>query len=94
MINILRELEPLRIDGRKYLVQELDEFSEVVFFEKGHYKIGYTVNREEIYKIYYEGVNVIGAYGVTFNKRALYIYKTVTTCQGYFIRKKNWLDIF
>ena len=37
--------------------------------------------------------NVIGAYGVTFNKRALFIYKTYTECEGFFIRKKEWLKI-
>ena len=30
---------------------------------------------------------------MTFNKRALFIYKTYTECEGFFIRKKNWLDI-
>lgn len=41
---------------------------------------------------------MIGAYGVTFSKRSLFIYKTVayknyTMCEGYFIRKKEWLEI-
>jgi hypothetical protein len=33
---------------------------------------------------------VIGAYGATFNKRALFIYRTKTQCEGFFIRKRNW----
>ncbi len=37
--------------------------------------------------------NPIGAYGVTFNKRAIFIYKTKTACEGYFVRKKNWNSI-
>ena len=37
---------------------------------------------------------MIGAYQVTFNKRALFICKTITQCQGYFIRKQNWVKIF
>ena len=34
--------------------------------------------------------NAIGAYGVTFHKRAVIIYTTVQKCSGHFIRKKNW----
>ena len=66
----------------------------VIFFESGRYNVGYSVNRKEEYKLSYEGVNIIGAYAVTFDKRALFIYKTVTQCTGYFIRKINWKNIF
>lgn len=34
--------------------------------------------------------NAIGAYGVTFHKRAVIIYTTIGRCKGHFIRKKNW----
>jgi hypothetical protein len=37
--------------------------------------------------------NPIGDYGVTFNKRAIFIYKTKTACEGYFVRKKNWNSV-
>ena len=36
---------------------------------------------------------MIGAWAVTFGKRALFIYKTLTQITGYFIRKTNWLVI-
>ena len=35
----------------------------------------------------------IGAYHVSYNKRALEIFKTKTECRGHFIRKKYWYDI-
>lgn len=36
---------------------------------------------------------MIGAYACTFNKRSIFIYKTITNCQGYFIRKLEWQNI-
>ena len=94
MIRILENLEPIKIEKNSYLIEELDEFNMVIFFDEGKYKIGYSLNRNEEYKLFYNGVNVIGAYAVTFNKRALFIYKTVSQCSGYFIRKSNWKNIF
>ena len=41
----------------------------------------------------YKNSNMIGAYGVTFDKRSEFIYKTATVCKGYFIRKKAWKEI-
>jgi hypothetical protein len=35
----------------------------------------------------------IGAYGVTFGIRSHYIWKTSAKCEGYIIRKENWLNI-
>ena len=35
----------------------------------------------------------IGAYGATFNLRSIFVYKTMTLCEGYFIRKEHWLKI-
>ena len=37
--------------------------------------------------------NPIGAYGVSFFKRATIIYKTISNCVGHFIRKKNWIKM-
>jgi hypothetical protein len=35
----------------------------------------------------------IGAYGVTFNKKSNFIYKTPHDSEGFFIRKKNWINL-
>lgn len=56
----------------------------------GMYKIGYSINREYRFPLKYKGCNVIGAYGASFNKRAMFQYRTATYCVGYFIRKQNW----
>jgi len=60
---------------------------------KGFYKVGYSINSKEEFLPSIYSHNVIGAYGATFNKRAIFIYKTKTVCEGYFIRKSNWLTI-
>ena len=75
------------------LYEELDEFTECLFFTEGSYLIGYTINRQPKYPMRLKGNTQIGAYGVTFNKRTLFIYKTVEQCKGFFIRKQKWIDI-
>jgi len=59
----------------------------------GFYQVGYSINNKHEFLPEKQSANVIGAYGVTFSKRSLFIYKTSTQCEGYFIRKKEWLEI-
>jgi hypothetical protein len=35
----------------------------------------------------------IGAYGVTFKVRSHYIWRTAQDCEGYIIRKENWINL-
>jgi hypothetical protein len=60
---------------------------------KGLYRVGFSINGKQQFLPQIYCHNVIGAYGATFNKRAIFIYKTKTLCSGYFIRKSNWLSI-
>ena len=67
------------------LIQELDEYLEVIFFTSGVYKVGYTLNGRPQYVIPYKSTDkghAIGHYGATFHKRAKFIYKTVNDCHG------------
>lgn len=36
----------------------------------------------------------LGAYECLFNKQSSFLYKTLTDCEGYFIRKKTWHKIY
>lgn len=90
MFAMLRSLEPRKEEPDVVLVDELDEFNEVIFFMKGFYCVGYSINNQKYFYPELYSTNVIGAYGATFNKRALFIYKTKTQCEGFFIRKRNW----
>ena len=87
MLSILQHLEPRREDKGVMLVRELDEFNEVFFFNRGIYEIGFEINHKCFTVLRYKNSNVIGAYGVTFNVRALFFYQTFSVCEGFSIRK-------
>ena len=93
MIDMLQSLEPRREDKDAILLHELDEVAEVIFIMNGIYEIGFEINRHQHMVLRYKDSNVIGAYGVTFNKRSIFIYKTYTECKGFFIRKTKWLEL-
>ena len=75
------------------LVDELDEFNEISFIDRGKVVIGYEINKQRRYCIQFRDKCVIGAYGITFNKRAAFIYTALTQVSGFFIRKFKWLEI-
>ena len=75
------------------IYEELDEFNEVIFVMEGSYLVGYSINNKQEFLPEKQIRNVIGAYGVTFGKRSLFIYKTFENISGYFIRKNKWLEI-
>jgi hypothetical protein len=75
------------------LLNELDEVNEVLFFHTGSYDVGYEINHAQRFVVRCIGSNQIGAYGVMFNKRALFIYRTNEECRGYSIRKSRWVSI-
>lgn len=90
MIDMLRALEPRREEAGVMLHMELDEVNEVNFILNGTFEIGFEINRIPNYVLRFKNCNVIGAYGVTFNRRSMFLYKTVTTCHGFFIRRIEW----
>lgn len=93
MREILMIMEPRCEMAGTTIINEMDEFLEVTFFIHGSYKIGYSLNNKRIYVLPFSCVrrgNAIGAYGCTFNKRAVIIYTTVKQCRGHFIRKSAW----
>jgi len=54
--------------------------------------IGFQLDNKRYFPSYFKK-NPIGAYGCTFNKLALFIYKTTEAMEALFIRKKNWIKI-
>ena len=85
MRELLKYLEPIEIESNTIIVNELDEFLEILFFTEGIHKVGYMLNKKEtyinVYKAEIKG-SPIGMYGVTFYKRSTVIYKTKTICRG------------
>jgi len=45
------------------------------------------------YVLRYKNKCAIGAYGVTFNKRSLLVFRTASVCTGYSIRRTNWKQV-
>ena len=89
----MRALEPREEYAGEILFKELEDVNEVLFFNKGMYEIGYEFNGEPRFKIRYKNSNLIGAFNVTFNKKSQFIYRTVTLCSGFFIRRRGWVDL-
>lgn len=59
---------------------ELDNVNEVLFFHKGSIDIGYEINKKKIYKLRFKEPNVLGAFAVTFNRKAMFIIKAYSEC--------------
>ena len=57
--------------------------------EKRHYVLRY-VNSSRKMK---QSGAVIGDYGCTFNKSSRFIYRCASFCDGFYIRKKNWITV-
>ena len=86
-------MEPRRDEIDTILYNELDEFTEILFINKGIVDIGFEINRKKVFCIRKNKLIVIGDHGCTFNHQSYSIFKTKTICQGFSIRKLNWLKI-
>lgn len=93
MTQLLKCLEPRQEDAFTMLFEELDEIREVIFIEKGECDVGYEINKKKKFVIRYSNATVIGGYNCTFDKRAIFCYRTKTLCEGYSVRKKNWMAL-
>jgi hypothetical protein len=75
------------------LYRELEESDLAYFFLYGSFDVGYCVDLDTKFSLRFKNYSVVGLYGVTFFKRSQYIYRTATTCGGYFIRRFKWKQI-
>lgn len=92
-MQILTNLEPRLEKSQSILIEELDEVNEIFYVIKGQVDIGYELNKARKFVIRYQDKTVIGGYNCTFNKKAIFVYKCRSECEGYTIRKKYWLEI-
>lgn len=61
-------------------------------FEKGHYDLGYEINKRIYYKLRFKERMAIGAFYCTFDKKSIYACKASSLCTGYYIPKKQWIE--
>ena len=93
MLQILMNLEPRYEQCGATLFEELEEVNEVIFFARGQCDVGFEVNKLKKYVLRFFNKVVIGAYNCTFNIRSVFCYRCHSDCEGYSIRKSNWLNI-
>ena len=90
MIDILSKLEPRKELKETVIFNELDDFTEILFFIKGYIDIGFELNRKRYFVLRKGHGVVIADHGCTFNHSSNFIYKTHTDCEGFSLRKLEW----
>ena len=93
MFDTLRSLEPRHEESKTILFNELDDFPEITFFNKGKVDIGFEINRKKFFVLRKGGGVTVADYGCTFNHKSQFIYKTHTVCEGFIIRRQKWHEI-
>lgn len=93
MMQVLSHLEPRKDEPNKIIFNEIDDFTEVIFYLKGCIDVGFNVNNTYYFVLRKNKSQVVADHGCTFNHKSAFIYKTHTVCEGYFIRKQNWHEI-
>lgn len=93
MIHILKALEPICFEANSFISNLDEDVEEVIFIEQGVYDIGFNLNHMKRFKLRFGAKTVVGAFNVCFDKHQMFIYKTVTQCSGYFVRKLRWKQI-
>lgn len=92
-LGILMSLLPIHINKGSRIFLEQQEVDEMIFVCKGSYGIGFEINRKEKLVIKQSTATVIGGFECVYERRSLYLYKSLSTVEGYFIRKKDWKQI-
>lgn len=94
MTNLLQHLEPIQYEPNYIIQHELDEFGQIFFMIQGCIVVGFNINKTSHFALKKESSFQVGAFGLTFNQRCRYIYKSFReTTSGYFVRKEHWLDL-
>jgi len=88
MFDVLLSLEPCSYRNREVLFKELDEFNEIIFIDTGVIGIGYELNKQVKFCLRFENHYIVGAYGLTYQQRARYVYKCFSSASGFFIRRE------
>ena len=71
------------------IYQELDDINEITFIEKGHFDVGFELNKKKFFVLRFNR-NQIGKFEVTYNRKSSFLIRAYTDCVGFFIRKITW----
>jgi hypothetical protein len=59
----------------------------------GEVAIGYEVNKTKKLVMVLKDKICCGMYGVSFDRRSLFVVQAIKKCEGYAIRKRAWKNI-
>ena len=93
MIMVFQFLSPVKYEAGKILYTELDDINNIHFITYGSYDTGYTINKNNHWKIRRFKGSVIGMYEVTHRLRIRNNIKVKEAIEGLFIRKKDMRKI-
>jgi len=85
----MNNLEIRMLNTNVVINMEMDECLEVIFVEKGLYKVGYQINNQQFFKRRFGMFTSIGGFQACYDKRYDFIYKTITDLKGIAIRKTS-----
>ena len=70
MTKILSKLEPRQEEAEIILYNELDDFSEIYYFNRGQVDVGFEINRKKYFVLRQKKNIIVAAYGCTFNNNS------------------------
>ena len=90
MINLMNSLEVRRYKKDQVIARELDDCPELLFVEKGTYKVGYEINNKLFFRKCFGMCTKIGGFEICYKKRFLFYYKVSQPLHCLAIRKENF----
>lgn len=93
MILLLSKLETRYINSGTIIVDEMQENNEIYFVNYGKIGVGFEIQKETKYVIFFENGSVVGTYSVINNCRAEFIHRAFSNVKALAIRKEQWHSI-
>lgn len=93
MINLMNSLEVRIYKKDSVIARELDDCAELLFVEKGTYKVGYEINNKLFFRRCFGMCSKIGGFEICYKMRFMFYYKVSKPLRCLAIRKWNFLKL-
>ena len=93
MWDMLSFLEPRYEPAHTIIFDENEEVNEVSLFTEGEMGLGFELNKTIKIAFSQKDEIVVGAWEISFGRRSQFVYKTLSSCDGFFIRKTKWVQM-
>ena len=94
MINLMNKLEIRVFQPNHMIAREMDGCLEVLFVQRGLYKVGYEINNQKFFRRRFGMFTVIGGFQFSYDMRFHFYYKTINELRCLAIRKEHFKNIF